>query len=90
MADRHALYVADKEGWLASYDPDGGDPSLAYPTGTFSVTTDPAQALRFRDGGAALEFWRQQSKRTPLRPDGKPNRPLCAFTVVVKEVPFAG
>jgi hypothetical protein len=31
----------------------------------------------------ALAYWGQQSKVRPLRPDGKPNRPLTVFTCSV-------
>ena len=40
-----------------------------------------ADALRFVNPGAALECWRLISTTRPLRPDGKPNRPLSALTV---------
>lgn len=82
-----ALWVEEREGWLEAYDPDGGDPAVDYPTGTFGVTSDATKALRFPDGAAALQCWRQQSTRTPLRPDGKPNRPLTAMTVAVVPAP---
>ena len=81
------LWLLDVEGWLESYDPDGGDHSLAYPTGTFGVTTDPTRALRFSDASHALAYWSRTSTRTPLRPDGAPNRPLTKFSVVVQHLP---
>jgi hypothetical protein len=49
-------------------------------------TTNPAWALRFENGGDAMRFWRQQSILQPLRDDGKPNRPLTAFTVEIGEL----
>jgi len=81
------IWMIADDGWLESYDPDGGDPEIGYPTGSYGVTTDTAKALAFPNGADALLFWRQQSKRTPLRPDGRPNRPLTAFTVMTKELP---
>lgn len=42
-----------------------------------------AQALRFRSAAEAMMCWRLQSKTVPLRPDGKPNRPLTALTVEI-------
>jgi hypothetical protein len=53
-------------------------------------TGDIASALQFTDVGDALEFWRQPSRARPVRPDGRPNRPLTAYTVAlvpVKEPP---
>lgn len=45
-----------------------------------------AEALRFADVGAALECWRLISTTRPLRPDGKPNRPLSAMTLTLETV----
>jgi hypothetical protein len=50
-------------------------------------TDDPDDALQFDDSGAAFVFYRQQSKTVPLREDGRPNRPLTAFTVEIAPVP---
>lgn len=49
--------------------------------GLLLTTDDITQAKRFKNGIEAFEFWRQQSPTVPLRTDGKPNRPLTAFTV---------
>lgn len=46
-------------------------------------TRDPALALRFETGAEAMRFWTQQPVSRPLRPDGRPNRPLTAFTVSI-------
>jgi hypothetical protein len=72
--------------YLVSYDPErtglriGGQRLQC----TIETTTDPAKAKQYPDHGAAMEDWRRQSVRRPFRPwDGKPNRPLTAFTVEV-------
>lgn len=52
--------------------------------GTF--TNDPAKAKQFPDKGAAMEFWRTQSRTRPFRSDGRPNRPLTASTVEIAEI----
>lgn len=54
--------------------------------GFLTVTTDQRCAKRFSSGREALEYWRTQSKTVPLRPDGKPNRPLTAYTIEIKQV----
>jgi len=46
----------------------------------------PEHAMRFKTLRDALEFWRTQSTVKPLRPDGKPNRPLTASTISVFKV----
>ena len=35
----------------------------------------------------ALEEWRRVSATHPVRKDGKPNRPLSAFTVTIEPAP---
>lgn len=63
--------------WLAAYDPDAE---------RIEWTTEPAKAMRFVDGKAAVECYRTQSRTTPLRYDGKPNRPLTAYTISLQTV----
>ena len=46
-----------------------------------------SEAKRFDDFLKATEFWKTQSKVRPMRPDGKPNRALTAYTVEIAEVP---
>ena len=71
--------------WLREFDPDAGP--LPHPTGFADDTSDPALALRFDSAADALAFAQTQSTRTPLRPDGQPNRPLTAFTVAIERLP---
>lgn len=40
-------------------------------------------AKKFDDAAQALDYWKTQSQTVPLRPDGKPNRPLTAFNVTI-------
>jgi len=54
--------------------------------GSVEFTTDPREAIRFASASLAMEAWRTQSKRVPLRDDGKPNRPLTAYTVEIEQV----
>lgn len=54
--------------------------------GIITTTLDKARALRFADLAAALAFWKQTNETHPLRPDGKPNRPLTAFTVTFESI----
>ena len=44
-------------------------------------------AKRYRDHAAAFEAWRAINGQHPVRDDGKPNRPLTAFTVQMESVP---
>lgn len=54
--------------------------------GLACFTPHSHEALRFESTAAAMECWRTQSKTRPLREDGKPNRPLTAFTMSVEPV----
>lgn len=54
--------------------------------GSAELTEHIKDALRFPDTKAALDAWKTQSKTMPLREDGKPNRPLTAFTVELVSV----
>ena len=67
--------------WLLSYDPEyGGGVGLA------GWTPDPSKAMHFEGAIAAMECWRTQSATVPFREDGKPNRPLTAYTVSIEKL----
>lgn len=67
--------------YLESYDPDfrGG-------IGKASWTKDASKAKRFPDFASAIGEWKRQSTVRPLRGDGRPNRPLTAYTVTFRVV----
>ncbi len=50
------------------------------------TTPDIEQATKF-EGVDAFVLWRTPDPRAPVRDDGKPNRPLTAFTVEIEEYP---
>jgi hypothetical protein len=86
MAD-YGLFILTGPGlddgcWLAAYDPDAYEGG-----GMVEGSDDPAEAMRFPDVMAAMEEWKRPSTVRPLRADGKPNRPLSAFTVQPKRLP---
>jgi hypothetical protein len=68
--------------WVKDYDPDARDG-----LGEVFPTPDLAQAKRFATVREALKFYSQVSRVWPVRPDGKPNRPLTAFTVEFEHPP---
>lgn len=55
--------------------------------GQLLETRDASEAKRFKSNGDAMQFWKTQSTRRPLRPDGEPNRPLTAYTVSIEVGP---
>ena len=59
--------------------PDIDDPN------NWRFSTDRAEAKLFPSLKDALDFYHQRSARMPTRPDGKPNRPLTAFTILLQE-----
>ena len=57
------------------------------PADSVVLTIYRSQAMRFADKATALEAWRGVNQVDPVRPDGKPNRPLSAYTVELEDVP---
>ena len=51
--------------------------------GYLETTPDVRKAKKFQTATQALNYWKKQSTVQPMRPDGKPNRPLTAFTVEI-------
>lgn len=68
--------------WLRSYDVDGFGGR-----GDVKLTRDQSKAKVFESFEAVMEEWKRQSTVLPLRPDGKPNRPLTAFTIQPRRLP---
>lgn len=71
--------------YLKAYDPEWLDKTV--PDGilmrcirTFETTNSTRDALQFSTYNEALACWKKVSPNRPVRPDGKPNRPLTAFT----------
>lgn len=50
-------------------------------SGLSDWTFDPNEAMKFRTMTLAIQMWRAILPTDPVRADGKPNRPLTAFTV---------
>jgi hypothetical protein len=68
--------------WLESFDPAAYDGR-----GLVRWTVDPAKAARFPSKEMAFRTWYASPACRPIRPDGKPNRPLTAYTVTIEELP---
>ena len=66
--------------YLKSYDPNVTAPGVDI-SGDVEVTADPEQALSFDRPEEADAFVFQTSTTRPLRADGRPNRPLLAFSI---------
>jgi len=69
------------EGYLSEVDIEANGPN--YPTGSADCTHDPAFALSFGSESEAWTFMFRRSQTCPLRPDGKPNRPLTALNYMI-------
>jgi hypothetical protein len=91
VGDAFDLWLAPR--YLKSYDadyvPDGPTAMASWVTGRATFTDDPRDGLRFPDIKAAIECWQRQSTVRPWRPDGRPNRPLTAYTITFETVPDA-
>jgi hypothetical protein len=68
---------------LQYYDPEIKDPRDPRRTGYTKWTHDPLMAIVYRTGQDAMAEWMRVSVAVPLRPDGRPNRPLSAFTITI-------
>jgi hypothetical protein len=64
--------------YLKAYDPEAFDGR-----GDAVFTNDVAEAMTFKSMEEALTFAHRTPKARPLRADGRPNRPLTAFTLEV-------
>jgi hypothetical protein len=63
------------------------DPNAKFGRGDDGWTFDLARAKRFPSVEAAMKCWKAQSTLVPYRPDGKPNRPMTAYSVTMQEIP---
>jgi hypothetical protein len=64
------------------------DPDAAEGRGHLTVTDTLLHAKLFPTAAEAWQFWRQTSRAHPVRlTDGKPNRPMTAFTVSIEDAP---
>jgi hypothetical protein len=71
--------------YLASYDPEANDG-----WGDAAWTAAPAKALVFSNAEAAFRCYRAVPVNRPVRPDGKPNRPLTMFGIELVPVTAEG
>lgn len=71
--------------FVQKYDPTFREADGSYEGGILEVCDDPKNAKQFASAAEAMECWRQSFG---LRPDGKPNSPLTAWSVLVD--PIAG
>jgi hypothetical protein len=65
--------------WLERFDAEFGGGR-----GWARWTRDPRKAAQYPNLAAAHAAWTTVPKCAPVRPDGKPNRPLTAFTVTIE------
>jgi hypothetical protein len=71
------------DSYVKRYDFDTDEPD----TCNLDTVRSPEYALQFASAEAAWEIWRQVDPRTPVRADGRPNRPLTVFNVGIEQVP---
>jgi hypothetical protein len=78
---RGSFLPARSGDYLVWYDVDANEGR-----GDAGFSPDKDKALRFPDAFKALQVWKMQSTVRPLREDGKPNRPLTAYSIMTEEV----
>lgn len=62
------------------------DPDANNGLGDERWTNNPAKAKRFKSFAEASQCWQAQSTVRPTRDDGKPNRPMTAYSVTIREI----
>lgn len=70
--------------FLRAFDPEwtpSGEPG--YPCGRVDWTSDIDAARTFDTAQAAVDLYGTQSQTTPVRPDGRPNKPLTGVRMIV-------
>lgn len=67
--------------WIEDYDVDGMDG-----VGWAVLTKDPLKAKVFDSVAEAMNEYLKTSTVKPIRYDGKPNRPLTAYTVLIEPI----
>lgn len=60
------------------------DPNADGGRGNVIMTQKREEAKRFDSTKQAYEFYMTQSTTVPLRPDGRPNRPLTAYNITIQ------
>ena len=77
-----ALTKAAVEGTV-QYGPylQSSNPDANWGRGHETWTDDVSEAKRFATFGDAMDCWKAQSTVRPFRNDGRPNRPLTAYSV---------
>lgn len=75
--------------YLVEYDPDreGLSPDGELMLAHVVTSPDVGQARRFKDAVELHQYIYKIAAHTPTRPDGKPNRPLSAYTMHATIVP---
>ena len=73
----------DIKKYLKTYDPEAHEGM-----GLIEFTGDVHEAMKFVSAVEALRCLRQVPNNRPIRSDGKPNRPLTAYTVQILAVDF--
>jgi hypothetical protein len=72
--------------YIVEFDPgrDGTEPGTGRFMRCHLVTTPDIREATVFDAMDAIKLWRSVDPREPTRPDGKPNRPLTAWSVLMK------
>ena len=61
------------------------DPSALGGMGDWKWTPNRDEAIKFPNAAAVFKAYNASPKCHPTRPDGKPNKPLTAFNILVED-----
>lgn len=62
------------------------DLEFAHGRGRARLTENRSEAIRYPSKAAVFEAWRASPESRPVRDDGKPNRPLTAYSITPEPV----
>lgn len=84
IVERAAVGEVEESGCYIRYYDNSHEDELGL--GVLHLTRERSEAKRFDDAAEAFAFWEQQSRTVPMRPDGKPNRPITAYSVLMEKI----
>lgn len=81
VADGSATPLAGR--YVRRWHPSASHPGLPM----IDAVSNPAGARTFATWTEALDYWQGVNRKHPVRPDGRPNRPMTAYTCEVVPIP---
>jgi hypothetical protein len=82
----NGLSIGPQDGWFIKHVDIQAIPDIHW----LQLTPNLNLAKEWPSAGEVFELYREVLKKDPVRIDGKPNRPLTAFNIVIEEILYEG